>query len=80
MGAVDPLQVWNKATGFDNNEFAPPSESGGSLDGPVDTAVPVPVTGDKIHICANHNTAVVHFGGTAREVEVFLHIYITRVR
>ena len=79
-GAIDPLQVRNITTGFDNDEFAPPSESGGSLDRSIDAAVPVPVTGDKIHFCANHNTTIVYFGRAARDIETFLHVDITRVR
>jgi len=80
VGAIDPLQVRNIATNSDNDKFAPPSESGGSLDSSVDGAVPVPVTGDEIYICADRNTAIVHFGRAARDIESFLHVNVTRVR
>jgi len=78
--AADPLQVRNNTTGFDNDEFTPPSESGGSLDGPVNVVVPVPVTCDKVHLRPNHNAAVVYFDRMVKDVEVFLHLDVTWVR
>lgn len=80
VGTIDPLQVRDITTNSDNDEFAPPSESGGSLDSSVDGTVSIPVTGDEIDICANHNTAIVYFGGAARDIEAFLHVNVTRVR
>jgi hypothetical protein len=76
--ATDPLQVWNETPSFDDDEFTPPRKSSGSLDGSVDTAVPVPVTGDEVHIRANHDTAVVYLD-RARSIETLLHVDITWV-
>lgn len=79
-GAVHLLQVRNNTAGLDNNEFAPPSESGGGLDGSIDVAVPIPVTSNEIHVRANHDAAVMYFDGTTRDIEAFLHIDIAWVQ
>ena len=80
MGAIDSLQVWDRTTSFYNDELAPPSKSSGSLDRSIDAAVPVPVPGNKIHVRANHDTAIMYFGRTTRHIETFLNVNITRVR
>lgn len=79
-GSIDPLQVGDKTAGFDDNEFALPSKACGSLDRSVDTAVPVPVTGDKVHIRPDDDPAVMYFDRAVGGIKTFLHIDITRVR
>ena len=71
--AIDLLQIRNITTGFDDDNFALPGEPGGSLNGAIDVAVPVPITGDKIHISINHDTAIMDFDGAARKIEALLH-------
>lgn len=80
VGAADPLQVRNGTTGLDDNEFPSPGNSHGGFDGPVDGAVPVPVTGDEVHICTDHNPAIVHVDRATRKVETFLHVDKTWIR
>lgn len=80
VGVTDPLQVRNKATGFGDDKLPPPSQSGSGFDGSVDAAVPVPVAGNKVHIFANNNTAIVYLDGVARDIKTVLHVNITRVR
>jgi hypothetical protein len=77
--ATDPLQIREKAAGFDDDELSPPRKSGGSLDGSVDTTVSVPVTGDEIHIRADYNSTVVYLDGTAGSIEMLLNVDITRI-
>ena len=79
-GAIYSLQVRDKTARFYNDEFAPPSEPSGGLDGSVYVTVSVPVTGDKIHVIADHDSAVMYLDGTASDVGVFLHLNIAWVR
>ena len=79
-GAIDSLQVRNKTARLCNDEFAPPGEPSGGLDGPVDVTVSIPVTGDKVHVTTDHDSAVMYFDAAAGDVEVFLNVDITRVR
>jgi hypothetical protein len=80
VGFTDPLQVWNETADSYDGEFAPPRESCGSLDGSVDIAVPVPITGDEVHIRANHYAAIMYLDRAAGGVEPFFDIDITCVR
>ena len=79
-GAIDSLQVRDETARLYNDEFAPPSEPSGGLDGSVYVTISVPVTGDKIHVVANHDSAVMYLDGAAGDVEAFLDVDITRVR
>lgn len=80
VGAADPLQVRDITADLDNDELPSPGESCGSLDRPVDGAVPVPVTGDEVHILTDQNPTVVDFDGETGEVEAFLDVNETRIR
>lgn len=77
--AIDPLQVRDHAASFDNDELTPPSKPSGGLDGSVDVAVSVPVTGDEIHVLADHDPTIVHLDRATGDIETFLDVDITRV-
>jgi hypothetical protein len=76
--ATDSLQVWNVAPSSHDDELAPPSEPCCRLHSAVYIAVPVPVTGDEIHIRADNNMAVMDFNA-AGSVEAFFDIDESRV-
>jgi hypothetical protein len=77
-GAADPLQVWNVAPSSHDDELAPPGEPGSSLYSAVDICISVPVTGDEIHIRANHDMTVVDFN-PAGSIQSLLDINESRV-
>ena len=74
------LQVRNNATGSEYNEFAPPGKPGCGLDRSVGVAVSVPVTGDEVHVRAKYYAAIVYLNGTARDVQLLLHVDVAWVR
>lgn len=80
MGATYPLQVRNNTTSFDDNDFAPPDKPSRSLGRSVNVAVSVPIAGYEIHVRAEYDTAVMHFDGATRYVQMFFYVDVTRVQ
>lgn len=77
---LNPLLVRNVSTGAGNNDLASPDLLRGDEDGPVGNRFIVPVAGNKIHVFANQDTAIVHGKRGASASELLFHSDVSGVR